>query len=278
MAVPAVPNHAPDLSIIIPVYRAQDTLSRALSSIEVPPGLSAEIILSIDDGDDYVAFAAENPVVRLINSAAQRTGPGPARNRGVAAARGAFLAYLDADDSWSPGYLAALLPLAQHEGCAFAATVIEARDGRMMQQFPPGEPRRLMLSDFARWGASFHPVHAAGLPRGSAAGPFWNAPAQDVMHAVEVFLACGLTAALENRVAYRVRLGAETVTTARDFPARLRSAYAAYDVALAETWAQTLFAEKSALNDRYERERQAGESFYAFVARVIVPAASSASD
>ncbi|MEC7139850.1 MAG: glycosyltransferase family 2 protein [Pseudomonadota bacterium] len=275
MIVPA----APDLSIIIPVFRAQDTLARALASIDVPAGVNAEIILSVDDGDDYSAFAHENPMVRLITSPEQRTGtgtdPGPARNRGVAAARGAFLAYLDADDSWSPGYLAALLPLARHEGCAFAATVIETPEGRALAQFPPGTPGRLMLPDFARWGASFHPVHAAGLPRGRAEGPFWNAPAQDVMHAVEVFMACGLTAALETSVAYRLRLGAETVTTASDFSDRLRAAYAAYDRALAETWAQTLFAGKSALNDRYQREQVPGESFYAFVTRVIVPEASS---
>ena len=61
------------------------------------------------------------------------------------------------------------------------------------------------------------------------------------MHAVEVFMACGITAALETSVAYRLRLGAETVTTASDFSSRLSAAYAAYDRALAETWAQTLF-------------------------------------
>ena len=54
---------APDLSIIIPVYRAQDTLARALASIDVPAGVSAEIILSVDDGDNYSAFAGQNPMV-----------------------------------------------------------------------------------------------------------------------------------------------------------------------------------------------------------------------
>ena len=67
---------APDLSIIIPVLRARDTLARALASIDVPAGLTAEIILSADDGDDYSAFAHENPMVRLVTSPEQRTGPG----------------------------------------------------------------------------------------------------------------------------------------------------------------------------------------------------------
>lgn len=258
-----------DLSVIIPVFQAQETLPRALASIEVPAGLTFEIIVSVDDGDDYRAVVRDWPGVRVIDEERKvRTGPGPARNRGFAAAKGQFIAYLDADDAWSPGYIAALFPIAQVEGCAFAPTVIEAHDGTEILRVPGQGQDRLMLSDFAKWGASFHPMHAAGLPRGTADGPFWNAPAQDVMHAVEVFMACGLTAALVPEVSYRLRLGDSTVTTAADFSDSLTAAYAAYDEALADTWAQTLFAGKSALNDRYQSERITGESFYAFVARI----------
>jgi len=259
---------AADVSVIIPVYQAQDSLERALSSIAIPDGAEVEIILSIDDGDDYTRFLQQCPQARLVTSSAIRTGPGPARNRAVAAAKGRYLAYLDADDTWSPGYLDALLPIARIEGCAFAPTMIEDAQGSTVIRVPEPAKDRLMLSDFARWGASFHPVHAAGLPRGTSEGPFWNAPAQDVMHAVEVFMACGLTAALLPDVAYRLRLGDSTVTTADGFSERLTKAYAAYDAALQNTWAQTLFAGKSALNDRYMREAQTGESFYAFVARI----------
>jgi glycosyltransferase involved in cell wall biosynthesis len=257
-----------DVSVIIPVFRAQDTLARALASIQVPNGLSVEVILSIDDGGDYLAFAQTLPGVRIVSDGSNRSGPGPTRNRAFAASKGQMIAYLDADDSWSPGYLSRLVPIARHEGCAFAPTVIENKDGDVLLRVPGEAQDRLMLSDFARWGASFHPVHAAGLPRGTASGPFWNAPAQDVMHAVEVFMACGLTAALAQDVSYRLRLGESTVTTADDFSERLKNAYADYDQALDHTWAQTLFAGKSALNDRYMKERWSDESFYAFVARI----------
>lgn len=257
-----------DVSVIIPVYRAQETLARALASIEEPDGLRIEIVLSVDDGADYSAFAAADPRIKLVTTPMEKTGPGPARNRGFAAAEGRFIAYLDADDSWSPGYLAALYPVALVEGCAFAPTQIETARGEPLLKVPSAGQERLMLGDFARWGASFHPVHAAGLPRGTDEGPFWNAPAQDVMHAVEVFMACGLTAALVPTVAYRLRLGESTVTTAKGFSERLTQAYAAYDRALENTWAQTLFAQKSALNDRYIAEGLEGESFYAFVARI----------
>ena len=266
-----------DVSVIIPVFRAQDSLARALASVDQPDGVRVEIVLSIDDGGDYSAFAAADPRVRILSptgGAGSGTGPGPARNRAVRAAKGAFLAYLDADDAWAPDYLSTLLPVARNEGCAFAPTRIERPDGAPLLTVPGaggGAARpadRLMLADFSTWGASFHPVHAAGLPRGTDAGAFWDAPAQDVMHAVEVFMACGLTAALVRETAYCLRLGVSTVTTAADFSDRLTRAYAAYDLALAETWAQGLFAQKSALNDRYQAERLPDEAFYAFVARV----------
>ena len=257
-----------DLSVIIPVYRAKETLGRALQSIEVPGGLSVEVILSIDDGADYSEFAQALPGVRIITDGSVGSGPGPTRNRGFTASKGRFIAYLDADDAWSPSYLEALFPIATVEGWALAPTVIEASDGSELLRVPVPDQERLMLPDFVRWGASFHPVHAAGLPRGTADGPFWNAPAQDVMHAVEVLMACGLTAALVQETSYRLRLGESTVTTAEDFSDRLTAAYAAYDKALSNTWAQTLFAGKSALNDQYQSERLEGESFYAFVARM----------
>ena len=259
-----------DVSVIIPVYRAQETLARALASIDQPDGVGVEIILSIDDdGTDYSALAAADPRVRVLKTSAVKTGPGPARNRAVLAAKGAFLAYLDADDAWAPDYLSTLLPVARNEGCAFAPTRIERPDGSTLLTVPgQGGAERLMLSDFAKWGASFHPVHAAGLPRGTGGGAFWDALAQDVMHAVEVFMACGLTAALERGTAYCLRLGESMVTTADDFSDRLTRAYADYDAALADTWAQTLFAQKSALNDRYVAERLPDEAFYEFVARV----------
>ena len=162
-------------------------------------------------------------MVRLITSPQQRTGPGPARNRGVAAARGAFLAYLDADDSWSPGYLAALLPLARHEGCAFAATVVETPDGEALAS-SPRHARRLMLPDLpvgARLSTRSTPPGCHGAGRRS----ILERPAQDVMHAVEVFMACGYRRAGDQR-RLSSAAGAETVTTASDFSSRLSAAYA----------------------------------------------------
>ena len=70
-----------DVSVIIPVFRAEETLARALASIDVPDGLVVEIVLSIDDGQDYSAFEQTAPGVRIVTDGSNRSGPGPTRNQ-----------------------------------------------------------------------------------------------------------------------------------------------------------------------------------------------------
>jgi glycosyltransferase involved in cell wall biosynthesis len=64
-------------------------------------------ILVVDDGSrdagPELVRAFPDPRVRLIRQ--DNAGPGAARNRGVAEARGEYLAFLDADDEWMPDYL-----------------------------------------------------------------------------------------------------------------------------------------------------------------------------
>ena len=79
-----------DVSVIIPIYQARNTLHRALQSIEIPAQMGVEIILSVDDGDDYSDALTRHGHARIVNDGTVRSGPGPARNRGVAAAQGRF--------------------------------------------------------------------------------------------------------------------------------------------------------------------------------------------
>ncbi|HLJ59352.1 MAG TPA: glycosyltransferase family A protein [bacterium] len=93
------PSPTSSVSVIIPVYNGERYLGDALESVlaqTVPP---MEIVV-VDDGssDGSAAVAARFPGVRYV--AQGHAGPGAARNRGVALARGAFVAFLDADDLW----------------------------------------------------------------------------------------------------------------------------------------------------------------------------------
>lgn len=93
---------APFFSVILPTYNRLGMLLEALRSVHEQSFQDFEIIVA-DDGstDGTVEHLLENEkevqVIRLAHG-----GPGAARNAGIAAARGAYLAFLDSDDAWFP--------------------------------------------------------------------------------------------------------------------------------------------------------------------------------
>ena len=89
------------LSIIIPAYNAQRYLEETLRSILYQTGTDYEVLV-VDDGstDDTPQIAAayqhRHPNIRLIRT--ENRGVSHARNVGLAAATGSYVAFLDADD------------------------------------------------------------------------------------------------------------------------------------------------------------------------------------
>jgi SAM-dependent methyltransferase len=92
----------PTISVIIPAYKAAQTIGQAVRSV-LAQTVRPDEILVIDDGspDDLPAAVAEfGSAVTLIRQ--PNSGVAAARNRGVELARGELLAFLDADDYWEP--------------------------------------------------------------------------------------------------------------------------------------------------------------------------------
>jgi glycosyltransferase involved in cell wall biosynthesis len=90
------------ISVVIPCYNAAEFLQHTISTVLNQTCKPKEIII-IDDGSDdrSVAIASRcEPFVRVIRQPNQ--GPSAARNRGIAAASGDWIAFLDADDVWEP--------------------------------------------------------------------------------------------------------------------------------------------------------------------------------
>ena len=91
------------ISIIIPVYNGEATLGRCLESIRSQTCQDYQVIM-VDDGstDGSLAlmeeWAARDDRFTVIRAACY--GPGGARNRGLALARGEYVVYMDADDYW----------------------------------------------------------------------------------------------------------------------------------------------------------------------------------
>jgi glycosyltransferase involved in cell wall biosynthesis len=111
------------VSIIIPLYNKAPYVRRALDSIVAQTLPDFEVIV-IDDGstDDGAAIVAGYPDARCRLIRQANAGPGAARNRGIAEARGEFVAFLDADDEWLPDYLAQAVRLLDEHSEAAAVT------------------------------------------------------------------------------------------------------------------------------------------------------------
>ena len=91
----------PFFSVIIPVYNREKTIAETLESVASQEFRDYEVIV-VDDGsdDNTLQIVKQFAWVKLIEQ--PNSGPGAARNRGVAEARGKYVAFLDSDDLWFP--------------------------------------------------------------------------------------------------------------------------------------------------------------------------------
>ena len=96
--------NAPLVSVVLPAWNGAPFLGEALESVGRQGWRAFEIVV-VDDGstDASAAIAGAFPGVRLFGQA--RAGVAAARNRGVAAARGELIAFLDQDDRFTPDKL-----------------------------------------------------------------------------------------------------------------------------------------------------------------------------
>lgn len=101
------PSALPLVSVIMPAFNASAYIEEAIDSVLAQDYPNKELIV-IDDGssDDTVArVQAYGDRVQLLTQANQ--GSAVARNQGLDAAKGAYIAFLDSDDVWLPGKLTA---------------------------------------------------------------------------------------------------------------------------------------------------------------------------
>ncbi len=96
-----------DVSVIVPAWRAADTIGRALASVAAQTVPPLEVIVADDGSDDGTLEAAMRAAhafarTRLVPLRLPHRGAGAARNAALKVAGGTFAAFLDADDEWLP--------------------------------------------------------------------------------------------------------------------------------------------------------------------------------
>lgn len=149
----------PLVSVVIPAYNCARFFGRALASVQAQDGVALEIIAVNDASSDGTLaelhrLAQIEPRLRVIDNP-QNLGPAGTRNAGIAAARGEWIAGLDADDAFAPGRLGRLLAVAEAEGLDVIADLLILFDLSAGQPAPEQMPAsgrvdRLRLADLLR--------------------------------------------------------------------------------------------------------------------------------
>ena len=111
----------PLISVIVPVYRVEEYMERCVKSILSQTYKNLEVILVDDGSPDQCpaicdACAEKDVRVKVIHQ--ENKGLSGARNAGIDAASGEYLAFVDSDDYVSPHFIEELYQLLQDTGCA----------------------------------------------------------------------------------------------------------------------------------------------------------------
>jgi len=134
----------PAISVVMPLYNKEKEVVRSLASVFSQTITDFELIVvddgSTDRGADVVSGYTDSRIrlLRQVNS-----GVSEARNRGIAEARSDVIAFLDADDEWSPDFLETIFRLrARFPKCKVYAT-------RYVMCFPNGVSRTAIVRGLA---------------------------------------------------------------------------------------------------------------------------------
>ncbi len=113
------------ISIIMPAWNAAQTIGESIASVLAQDDEGWELLIVDDGSDDATAAIASAATtsdgrIRLLSHPESR-GPAAARNTAIEAARGRYIAFLDADDLWLPGKLSCQRTAMKTSGAAVVA-------------------------------------------------------------------------------------------------------------------------------------------------------------
>ncbi|MBP5609490.1 MAG: glycosyltransferase family 2 protein [Lachnospiraceae bacterium] len=119
----------PRVSIVMPVHNAGAVLEETVRSVLDQSFGDYELIMVEDNSSDeslslMERLAKEDERIRVLVNNGEH-GAAHARNLGIKAARGRYLAYLDADDIWKKDKLSKTLRLMRKHGASFVFTAYE---------------------------------------------------------------------------------------------------------------------------------------------------------
>ena len=111
------------VSIIMPCHNGASTLPQAVESVLAQSYADWELLIIDDASTDKSAsvaarYCGQDSRIKLLHTTASTGKPATARNVGIEAAQGRFIAFLDCDDIWLPQKLEHQIPLFEKPDCA----------------------------------------------------------------------------------------------------------------------------------------------------------------
>lgn len=145
-------NFDDSVTVVMPCYNGSDYIEQALDSAIAQTHRPVQIVV-VDDGSkdnsaEFVrAYIAKHPDHSIELLQQPNGGEPAARNTGIRAARGAWVAQLDTDDWWEPTKLAKQIAAAKEAGpqCALVHTGVVGHfpDGRIGDMSKPPATSRI---------------------------------------------------------------------------------------------------------------------------------------
>jgi glycosyltransferase involved in cell wall biosynthesis len=144
-----VSRGAPSVTIVIPTRdRWRLMAATSLKAALAQEGVELEVVV-VDDGSAEPApeglRGLDDPRARVVRHETSR-GVAAARNAGIAAAQGEWVAFLDDDDFWAPQKLRRQLEAAGAAGADFAYSGVVSVDGggAVLHEYPVPAPEELL--------------------------------------------------------------------------------------------------------------------------------------
>jgi glycosyltransferase involved in cell wall biosynthesis len=166
-AIRPLPFGSPAVSVVLPVHNRAGFVAETIESVRAQRMTDWELLV-VDDGsaDDLAGTLApyrSDPRIRVLRQA--YSGVASARNRGLAAARGALIAYVDSDNVWYPDYLAVAVAAFAADpalASAYGALISDWHFARVRHSagqrilFEPFDRGRLLESNFVDMNVFIH--------------------------------------------------------------------------------------------------------------------------
>ena len=157
----------PLVSVIMPTFNRAPILAEAIGSVLEQSYPNWELLVCDDGSTDRTAqVVAQMADPRIRYLAFEKANGAVARNRGLALARGAYVAYLDSDNLWHPHYLDVMLRVllaAPSRACAYAAyldtEIVGTRVEWRALAAEPFDPLRLAGANFIDLNTICHHRH-----------------------------------------------------------------------------------------------------------------------